>query len=65
MTPKGQKQVTNAELDDLVPIVRATRKQESAVDILKILYELLVNQGEDLEQAKKAKVNKRGKEKEK
>lgn len=62
MTPKGQKQVTNAELDDLVPIVRATRKQESAVEIVRSLYQLLLNQGEDLEKAKKAKVKKRGKE---
>lgn len=62
MTPKGKTQVTNKHLDEIVPIVRATHGNESAIEIAKSLLNLLLGINEELEKAKKAQVKKRGKE---
>ena len=55
MTPKGKTQIRNAELDEIVPLVRARHKNKTLITLLTNAIYQLSEQDEDLEKATKAK----------
>jgi hypothetical protein len=58
MTPKGKKQVTNAELDEIVPLVQVRHTNQALIVLLSNAIHQLSGTDEKLEKAIKAKKKK-------
>ena len=59
MTPKGKKQVTNAELDEIVPLVQVRHTNQALIELLSNAIHQLSGTDEKLEKAIKAKKKKK------
>lgn len=62
MTPKGKKQVTNAELDEIVPLVQVRHTNQALIELLSNAIHQLSGTDEKLEKAIKAKKKKKDEE---
>ena len=62
MTPKGKKQVTNAELDEIVPLVQVRHTNQALIELLSNAIHQLSRTDEKLEKAIKAKKKKKDEE---
>ena len=62
MTPKGKKQITNAELDEIVPLVQVRHTNQALIELLSNAIHQLSGTDEKLEKAIKAKKKKKDEE---
>ena len=62
MTPKGKKQVTNAELDEIVSLVQVRHTNQALIELLSNAIHQLSGTDEKLEKAIKAKKKKKDEE---